>query len=373
MLNKVYRSLLFVFILFFIGNLFGQTEFFNEYNNVYSSGKNCVVQIGDSGYVIAGQYNNPSSGGYLNRTLTRLDKNGDILWEKVYNVNNYYESNAIKITSNNRIIVAGYYDYSKVSITHFDLGGNVLHYKIYNLSLSGASGNYFFDIKEGSDSSIYVLARNNIIKTDSLGNEVWIKQYNLSYTELTNIHCISSNKFILTGNASNIFGSNSYTDLIQICIDSNGVVQWSKAFGLDNQESETSKRTVMIDDKIISFAYNSNFGSFIMATDTTGNQLWCKGNYFGVNEFYPVVLNDKSIVSATVSNNKLNLFKFNVDGDLISKYVVQSPTPISQIHGMIPTFDNGLYMETNSTISNNRIGFKFNANLNSKCIDTFFF
>src|SRR5690606_17971629 len=106
------------------------------------------------------------------------------------------------------------------------------------------------------------------------------------------------NKFILTGNANNILGINSYNDLVQVCIDSLGIVQWGKAFGRNSKTNETARSSVLTqDNKIVTFAYGLDLGSFILATDTNGNQLWCKGSYMEFSSFNPIILNDGSMVA----------------------------------------------------------------------------
>jgi PKD repeat protein len=365
------QNLFFVGLFLFTSILFGQSEFYRQYNNVYESNGRCLAQLSDSGYVVAGQFTNPS---YRDRTLTRLDKFGNIIWEKVVVVPSSHQySNAIKVTSNNRILVVGYSG-SGISFTHFDIDGNILANKFLNLSLSGASGNYKFEIIETPDQNIYVLARNYIIKTDSNGNNVWIKQYNLSLAEFTNIHYVSSNKFIITGNANNILGVNSFNDIVQVCIDSIGVVQWAKAFGREKQFGETARNSILtFDNKIITFGKYDDSGSFILATDTNGEQLWCKGDYYDINTFDPIVLNEGSIVAVGIStiDGEINLFKWMSNGELISRFSIQNPSSLTSIAGVTSTNDNGFYFESQTTTLNSqRIGIKVDASFSSSCVQT---
>lgn len=118
-----------------------------------------------------------------------------------------------------------------------------------------------------------------IIRTDQLGNFLWSKIY---YDDVNDFEVTSDGGFIISGATnSNASGGPGDRDILLIKVDSNGTIQWSKAFG-DPNSIETSYGVCQTPDggyALIggtTYLNNNNGDLLVIKTDALGNSSWIK-------------------------------------------------------------------------------------------------
>jgi len=118
-----------------------------------------------------------------------------------------------------------------------------------------------------------------LIKTDSLGNELWNKTFGGSGDEeAESVQQTSDGGYIIAGWTES-YGS-GVKDVWLIKTDSLGNQQWNKLFGGSNDDAATSVRQTADGGYIIA-GYTFSFGSgsadaWLIKTDASGNQEWNK-------------------------------------------------------------------------------------------------
>lgn len=285
--------------------------------------------------------------------LVKLDKTGNVLWEKRYEgeYNPTYKS--FVILNNDEFIVAGSYEIDKEEeyygpyglITKYDKDGNILWEKKYE------NVGRFNDIALTSDNEYVVLGSNMneednvfIAKIDESGNVIWEKIHDEN-NEFTSLLVTKNNEVIVAGS---LYISDTGTeDAVIIKYDKDGNLLWERKFG--GSESDVFKSIALTNDEsILGVGYSDstdieglsnkgNYDAIIVKYDKEGNILW-KKNYgdSGTDSFNSLfILRDGSFVtvgdssSTKIGDLDLNLkcsiwngctdaliVKFNKDGEL---------------------------------------------------------
>ena len=167
-----------------------------------------------------------------------------MVWTKVYGTPNIEKGYSVIQTANNNYVIAGYCN---------DLIGN----------------NDFF-----------------LMKTDSVGNILWVNSYGGNNHDYYNIflNITDDNGYIISGN-TNSFGAGDI-DMYVIKTDINGNLQWSKTYG-GNDEDRIWSIEPTSDDGYILCGETSSFGAgnvdtYVIKIDSNGDILWTK-TYGGYN------------------------------------------------------------------------------------------
>ncbi len=164
----------------------------NNFENLFSS-----VQLIDNSYLSLGWTRSYGFGNINNRDvfLVKTDSAGNFLWRKTFGSNQEEIGIGIdRTTDGNFLIATGKYyplpDYTEAIIYKIDTGGNIIWSKQY----VAPKYNEIWWSRECSDKSIIsVGSKTNslyqqddgwLLKTDSLGNQVWERQFRLGTT-----HC----------------------------------------------------------------------------------------------------------------------------------------------------------------------------------------
>ena len=187
------------------------TKFYGAtYSSDYGYG---VVETPDSGFAVTGNYD---SGGASNLWLLRTNANGDTLWTRKFDFNNYWDvGNQIVMTSDGG----------------FAIGGRTF-----------------------LNSSVYrILA----LRTDSLGNEIWHSQFaglGLAFGE--SIDKTSDGGFVVAGGTrADLVGS---LDYYIVRVDSMGDSLWAATYdydGLTGDSEDCYEVKVDADGNIMAFGY----------------------------------------------------------------------------------------------------------------------
>lgn len=245
-----------------------------------------VCQVVDSGFVIAGSTEIGNGGDYLIKT----DKNGNYEWSCTYG-NNYIYSMAREIipTYDNQIAVISHNsgDMSLVKINL--LNGNILWMKRYGVpivdgaekgvSLVQLPDHGFALLGSTTPNEMQVILDYYLVRTDSLGNQLWGKTYGGSgYEEPYKIIRASDGGLVLCGNSNSWSGSiNPYI----IKTDSTGVIQWSKSYSFGNDGNFYAKCIRESNEGGFAVAcstteVNNALYAMAMKLDSAGNFLWAR-------------------------------------------------------------------------------------------------
>ncbi len=197
---------------------------------------NCVRQIHNDGYVLAGwgfNYLNPSYTRDL--SIIKTNSTGDTLWRKYYDIEDDWGTSILE-TNDLGYIMCGYTQY--------------------------------YD-------SLYTITNSKIdlMKTDSAGNVLWLKQYNASSYPFSFGYYVSSTSdggFIITGSAGD--STNTYVYLIKT--DLSGNLLWSQIYGDSGIYKGNCVQQTPDGGYAILGAYQDAFynqGMYFIKTDSLGN------------------------------------------------------------------------------------------------------
>ncbi len=314
----------------------------------------CINKTNDGGFVIA---MDTMTFACVNASTTviRTDSNGTIVWSKnFYWVlgAEYYIINYVQQTSDNGFIVVGNTIESSTQYSFMiktDSNGDFLWWHRYltptNTIISGSGFtpailfNFGMQAKEMDDHGFIVVGVSydnsdslysyRVIKTDSMGNVIWIKNYNpsiyLGGCKLALVGNNSTQGFVISGygvdSAVNGAGHAFVTS-----IDYQGSVLWAKKY-LFNEDAGNAIEKCSDNGFIITGYERNNMAPYIMALkiDSVGNVQW--------SQFYGTIINHLSLANSvkqtsdggyilggnylvTPDDGQAVLVKINSSGDL---------------------------------------------------------
>lgn len=202
---------------------------------------NKAIQSPDGGYLIVG-YSIRDEGGIL---LVKTNFKGDTTWTKYHGGNDIGNGNDIIISNDTNIVILGN--------------------------------------KTESDQSESAIC---LLKTDLLGNEIWMKTYEGNgYNWGNSIQQTDDNGFIICGRITP--AGEDKPDIYIVKTDENGELEWSRSYGGDQSEEA---RSIIITDSgnYIACGLTASFGNgyyydaFLLKVNTEGDSLWLK-TYGGEN------------------------------------------------------------------------------------------
>ncbi|HEX6431325.1 MAG TPA: BACON domain-containing protein, partial [Niastella sp.] len=247
----------------------------------YTEKARSAAKTSDGGYLIAGySYGNNTgditgSHGVEDAVIVKVDANGNKQWVKSYGGSNADEANAIAATSDGNFVVVGYTRSSDgdlssprnlddLWIMKIDGNGTILWSKTYGSSrndkanavivtsdgglvVAGSTNGYDGDVP-GNHSGNFEFW---ILKLDASGNKLWSKTYGGASTEEAySITACTDGGFAITGRTASIDGDvtgnhKEYSDDVWVVkVDANGNKLWAKCFGgLDQEWGNSIKST----------------------------------------------------------------------------------------------------------------------------------
>jgi hypothetical protein len=278
-----------------------------------------VETCSDSTYMFCGQSIDMITGNSL-LNIAKISLIGDLIWQKNYKVGNYESGSTISMTNDGGFILGGQCDISsdeQLLLLKADSVGNVIWKKYFG----GPDIENTDEILQLSDGGFLIVGTSRygfysnslfLIRTDSIGNQLWAKTYNTA-PALKKLYpgkmiALDSGGFILAG-TTNASGQ-PLSDVILMRLDDTGNIQWQKIY----VTAENDRAEDMLIDEDGNYliagatAISSSAGFFdamIMKIDTAGNFL----NAFSIGiptedeTAVNILLNDQQeiIVSGTIS------------------------------------------------------------------------
>ncbi len=235
----------------------GNVEWEKNYGGSHTEVAESVQQTSDGGYVVAGYTMTDS--GYYDVLVLKLDSNGNVEWSKTYGGSYVDGAHSVQQTSDGGYIIAGdtasFGNGEQVYILKLDRNGNVAWEKTYGESSSGESGQ---SIQQTSDGG-YIVAGGVeydsgytdvwILKLDSNGNIQWQKAYGGAGDDWAMaIQQTSDGGYIAAGYTMTDSGGR---DVYVLKLDPNGNVEWSKTYGGSNYDMGYSVHQTLDDGYIV--------------------------------------------------------------------------------------------------------------------------
>lgn len=316
-------------------HFFGTTQ---STGNTYGK----VIQTLDSGYVMInnlGVYNN------YNGFIVKLDKMGNILWQKLLNLSNGNDNvnDIIELANGNLALTGSIKNPPDVGLIMLDNTGSLLWCKTYGNNNQYDDGSVLIKTNDGGFmiSGRYIsMGTFNafLLKTDSIGNLQWLKCYGdtLQHMWGFDIKELNNGDFVMVGSTTLLKPNfQSYGDNFIMRLNNIGDTLWTKIF-YGTPDLFENASSVIVDEE----------GNFIVCVATAS-------------------YNTPGIVP-----NKHAIMKFSSTGTLIMAKIYNDGS--SHYPRLTTTHDNGYLLNGFSTKYTGPVGFqtlliKLNQNLESGC------
>lgn len=250
-----------------------------------------IEEAFDEGYIIAGYTRSYGTASGRNLWLFKTDKHGNLIWNKTFGGNSDDEAAAVKQTLDGGFIAAGYTSSfgngaKDVYVVKTDSLGN----EVWSRTFGGSSDEEAYALEVlpdggyligGATSSSGAGSRDGwLIRLNSLGNSVWAKTIGgLSTDGIRGLQRTADNAFIITGwTASDGAGVLGNAWLVKT--DTAGNILFNKNFGGSDADRGLSVQQTA-DGGYILTGYTASSGAglddvFLVKTDAAGNQTWAK-------------------------------------------------------------------------------------------------
>jgi len=194
------------------------------------------------------------------------------------------------LSNDGGIIITGFisqiaYGYRDVLLMKTNSSGNQIWNKIYNLHLNDIGRS----VRSTSDGGYIIAGMTEVspqvfdpflIKTDSAGNLQWQQQYDYGFGADDRAHSVmqtADGGYIVAGQTWLMHGSFGNYDIYVIKTDLNGNVLWKKIFFREESGGDVALAVHQLGDKgyiIGGFTQSSSWASYIIRTDSLGNSVW---------------------------------------------------------------------------------------------------
>jgi hypothetical protein len=250
-----------------------------------------VEETNDEGYIIAGYTRSFGTLSGRNLWLFKTDKTGNLIWNKTFGGNSDDEGAAVKQTLDGGFIAAGYTSSfgagaKDVFVVKTDSLGNELWSRFFG----GTSDEEAYALEVLTDGGFLIGCATSsatagsrdgwLIRLNSSGNSVWDKKIGgMSTDGIRDLKLTSDNSFIITGwTASDGAGALGKAWLVKT--DSLGNIIFNKSFGGTDADRGLSVQQTS-DGGYIFTGYTASSGAgnddlFLVKTDGSGNQTWAK-------------------------------------------------------------------------------------------------
>jgi len=219
------------------------------------------------------------SGGKESIYILKIDENGNKLWEKVYKTNEKdLRGTSIDMTKDRNYIISGYIKGSWVDepyILKIDKNGNKIWDKIYqkhhnnklNDIITTKDGYIAIGYSVTNDDKVYVL------KIDKNGNKIWDKVFGGEYIDEALSIIKAQDGYIIVGCTSSFGKRGKHTYILKI--NGNGQKIWQKVYEISKYDDVATTITKVQNGGYIIGGYFSDY-MYIMYIDEDGNQKWIK-------------------------------------------------------------------------------------------------
>ena len=225
----------------------GNELWFNTFGGESTEWAKSVQQTTDGGYIIAGATESFGAGNF-DIYLIKTDTAGNELWSKTFGGSRFDDARAVRQTDDGGYIIVG---------TIFTTSQSDRHNDVY------------------------------LIKTDANGNELWSKTFGGRYHDSAgDMQLTADGGYIIIGTTGTTSLGDSSNDIYLIKTDAEGRELWSKSYGGSNRDEGDSVWPAADGGyiiagftetpKLLQPFTDSKFDSYLVKTDSEGNELWSK-------------------------------------------------------------------------------------------------
>ncbi len=393
-----YRKLLKLFFLFLPLLSFGQQRWENIISGEeYVSLDNTISY--DYGQLISVRESN-----HQHTSIFKLDRNGNILWQKHLFYDNWVAPSGIKQNTSGEMVVYGETDY-KASLVYLDACGNLLWCREF-VDPYNYTETFFTNAIFTSDGNIVAIAevvKNNfiydigLISFDTVGNFLWFHPFNMyqNYPLLIPPFFAYNLKemdgyLMLTGFCYYAHPDKPNLGFLKpafIKTDTTFNLEWLLPYGVT--DSSTTDTLFGFADGVVSYqngiihGFGSNYydNAMLMNFDTAGNETT---HYIVEDKQIDSTLYGNLLLDLSARNDTTYFVSVKLWGHGAGELIIDTMANVlaHQIHtdatlssGLFPlahdTISNQYYLAYNSNDNNwNIVLYKFDADLNSVPFDT---
>lgn len=201
-----------------------QITFQKTFGGINNDEANYIQQTSDGGYIIAGSSYNFVSGFNKDAYLIKTDASGNMLWNKTYGNTCDEEATCVQQTFDGGYIIGGFYHSGGINdgavFIKTDANGNIVWFKVYAMDNWGQV-KYLRQTRSGEYISLLESNKIFALKIDASGNFLWCKKYQPAGGEQAQcIQQTNDDGFVFTGNG---LQPSSYSCVFLIKTDSNGI------------------------------------------------------------------------------------------------------------------------------------------------------
>lgn len=292
MILKKHHQLLFLFFLPWLPGFAQSTSFHMEYINTVGTLQSRGVAEGPTGYFIGGMVQT-SSGNNFDNYVMHTDVNGNPIWVYRYSDTISWHTTADLCTnSDSGCSITGFVDTNNITwwtVTRLDKNGSILWAAKYRPTSGNAYPKKIIQTADGGfiTTGEYVSSTNSaytvLIKIDASGNLQWSKRFFIHTAPVA-----SRNMDVLqtSDGGYTMFGSSyqpgTQTDCRMIHVDSAGHFLWAKSYGGSYSDWPQGMIQLPNGNYVIAMNYYQYVisaiysGPMLLFTDSAGNELASK-------------------------------------------------------------------------------------------------
>jgi gliding motility-associated-like protein len=337
----------------------------------------------DGGYVMTGLVSEGASTINYHPFIIKVNCKGQEVWSKNFGLTQSTANIGAKIivTQDSGFVMInnlGVYTNYNGWIVRLDKNGNLIWQKLLNLSVGN---DVVTDIKETSDGH-FILSANvkntpdiGLVKLDSLGNLIWCKTFgNIGLSdESSSLIETQDGNYLITGK----YFSMGYANAFLLKTDTSGTLQWLKCYGdtlqacngfalkeLGNGDILLGGSTTLLKPSFSSFGDN-----FLLKLNSLGDTLWSRIFYGNPDQFehitsieidyqgnYLLCTATASYPSVGFVPNKMGIAKYSPTGNFLTFNLYNSGS--SQYPRLSKTPDNTFIISGFTTQYAQPIGFR---------------
>jgi len=283
------------------GNSEWKMDYGDYIDDYYLGGPGSLRQFNSGNFILAGTKDIWHPNHYAVGYLMSLDSEFDTIWTKSYNLNNNnvfdttINFTQLDICENKDLIFSGSLNGSYMLLLRTDSSGNTRWYKTYHYGTNTLCTGY--SVIQTMDGGFalggfkYTIGHPEtgdavIVKTDSLGNQEWVKYLGGPYLDNTAILSLAPDGNIIMGTAYGeaMIGDNPISRIYVAKLDNAGNIIWQYKYADSQMFNFLINIRTLEDGSIIasgSISYPSKYYGWILKVDMNGDSLWYrKKSYF---------------------------------------------------------------------------------------------